>query len=74
MLFRSLAPASVPRDIIAKVNAALAGTVNTPEMKTAYGKQGLEAQTTTPEQFAAFIAGQLAQNAKLIRAIGLRPD
>ena len=69
-----LAPASVPRDIIAKVNAALAGTVNTPEMKTAYGKQGLEAQTTTPEQFAAFIAGQLAQNAKLIRAIGLRPD
>ena len=37
-------------------------------------KQGLEPQTGSPEQFGAFISAQLAQNAKLIQAIGLKPE
>jgi tripartite-type tricarboxylate transporter receptor subunit TctC len=69
-----LAPAGVPKDIVIKVNAALVKVVNTAEMKESFGKQGLEAQTTTPEQFAAFISGQLEQNARLIKAIGLRQE
>ena len=69
-----LAPANVPRDVITKVNAALMKTINTPEIQASYGKQGLEAQTNTPEQFAAFIGSQLEQNAKLIKAIGLKAE
>jgi len=69
-----LVPMGVPRDIVAKVNGALVKIVNTAETKESFGKQGLEAQTTTPEQFTAFIGGQIEQNAKLIKAIGLRPE
>ena len=57
-----------------KVNAALVKLVNTTEMKEAFSKQGLEAQTNTPEQYATFISSQLEQNAKLIRAIGLKAE
>ena len=69
-----LAPANAPKDVIAKINAALVKVVNAAEVKEAYGKQGLEAQTTTPEQFATFISGQLRENTKLIRAIGLKQE
>ncbi len=69
-----LAPAGVPRDIIATLNAALVKVVNTAEMKATFVRQGVEAQTNSPEQFAAYIATHLEQNAKLIRAIGLKPE
>ena len=69
-----LAPAGVPKDIIAKLNAALVKVVNTAENKEAFSKQGLEAQTNTPEQYAAFIGSQLEQNAKLIAAIRLKQE
>jgi hypothetical protein len=38
--------------------------VNTPEMKDAFMKPGLELQTGTPEQFGAFIRTEIVQNAK----------
>ena len=69
-----LAPAGVPKDIVAKVNAALVKVVNTAEMKETFTRHGLDAQTNSPEQFAAYISSQLEQNAKLIRTIGLRPE
>jgi tripartite-type tricarboxylate transporter receptor subunit TctC len=69
-----LAPAAVPKDIVARLNAALGKVVGTAEMKDAFARQGLEPQAGSPEQFAAFISTQLAQNAKLIQAIGLKPE
>jgi len=48
--------------------------VNTPEMREAFIKQGLDAQTGTPEQFAAFIRGQLAQNAKVVKFAGIKTE
>ncbi|MBI4189793.1 MAG: tripartite tricarboxylate transporter substrate binding protein [Betaproteobacteria bacterium] len=69
-----LAPAGVPKDIIVLLSALLGKLVNTPEMKEALFKQGLEPQTNTPEQFAAFIRSELAQNAKLIKASGLKVE
>ena len=69
-----LAPAAVPKDITAKVNAALVKVVNTAEMKETFTRQGLETQTNTPEQFAAYISTQFDPNAKLIKAIGLKSE
>jgi tripartite-type tricarboxylate transporter receptor subunit TctC len=69
-----LAPAAVPKEIITRLNAAIVKTVNTPEMKEAYFKQGLETQTNTPEQFATFIRRELVQNAKVVKFAGIRPD
>lgn len=69
-----LAPAAVPKDIITRLNAAIVKIVGTPEIKDAFFKQGLEAQTNTPEQFSAFIRRELAQNAKVAKFAGIKAD
>ncbi len=69
-----LAPAAVPKDIITRLNAAIVRHVNQPEMKESFFKQGLEAQTNTPEQFTAFIKRELAQNAKVAKFAGIKAD
>ena len=37
-------------------------------------KLGMEPQTNTPEQFAAFMHDMLEKNAKLIKLIGLKVE
>jgi len=70
-----LAPAGVPRDVVVKLNAAIARTVNASEIKESFfNKQGLEPQTNSPEEFGVFIQRELAQNAKLVRAVGVKPE
>lgn len=69
-----LAPAGVPKDIIVRLSTAIGRVVDIPEMNQALIKQGLEPQTNTPEQFAAFIHRELAKNAELIKSIGAKTE
>ncbi len=69
-----LAPAGVPKDIIARIVAVIGSVVDNPEVKQLLIKQGLEPQTGTPEQFGAFIRRELAKNAELIRSIGVKAE
>lgn len=69
-----VAAAGVPRDIVAKLNATIVKVVAAPEFKEAMSRQGMETQSSTPEHFAAFIQGEVAKNAKLIRMIGMKAD
>lgn len=69
-----LAPANVPRDIITRLNAAIVKIVNTPEMKDAFMKQGLDPATSTAEEFGAFIRSEIAQNIKLVKAAGIKVE
>ena len=70
--FGVLAPAAVPKDIIAQLNAAIVKVVNTPEMKEAINKQGMETQTNSPEQFTAFMRRQSVQISKLVKSSGIK--
>src|SRR5687767_8950274 len=67
-----LAPAGVPREIITRLNTLIVKIANAPEMRQAMVRQGLEVQTTTPEEFAAFIRRERAQNAKLVKFAGIK--
>ncbi|MEO7727930.1 MAG: tripartite tricarboxylate transporter substrate binding protein [Burkholderiales bacterium] len=69
-----LAPLGTPQDIVARLHDAIGQVVNVAEMKAALNLQGLEPRTNTPEQFAAFIQGEIAENAKLIKLIGLKAE
>jgi tripartite-type tricarboxylate transporter receptor subunit TctC len=69
-----LAPAGTPKEVIARLNAAMREVVNVADMKAALNLQGLEPQTTTPEQFGAFIQSDIMENAKLIKLIGLKAE
>jgi tripartite-type tricarboxylate transporter receptor subunit TctC len=66
--------AGVPRDIVMKLNTAIASVVNTPEMKETFNRQGIEPQTNTPEQFAAFIRNEIARNTTLIKLSGAKVE
>ena len=61
-----LAPAGVPKNIIAQLNAVIAKVANTSEMRDLFRKGGVEPQTTTPEQFGALIRREIVENAKLV--------
>lgn len=70
--FGVVAPAGVPKNIIARLNEVIGKTA--PEMKESLNKQGIEVQTNTAEQFGAFIDREIAQNLKLIRSAGVKAE
>ncbi|MCC6530965.1 MAG: tripartite tricarboxylate transporter substrate binding protein [Burkholderiales bacterium] len=68
------APAGVTKSLIARLNGEIVKVVATPEMKELFNRQGLEVQTNTPEQFAAFIKSEIRQNGKLVESAGVSPE
>ncbi len=69
-----MGPANLPPDVVARLNSAIVKAVNTPETKTAFFKQGLEAETNSPEQFTEMIRREVDQNIKLARAAGIKAE
>ena len=67
-----LVPAGTPKDVVAKLNAAIVKGINAPDAREALAKMGIEGQTGTPEQFAAFIRNELAQNARVVKFAGIK--
>lgn len=67
-------PTGVPREIISRLNKIIGETSNTAEVKSMFDKLGFYAQPGTPEQFSALIKRELTENAKLVKAIGLKPE
>ncbi len=69
-----IAPAGVNKDVIGRLNAGIVKVVGMPDMRDLFVRQGLDPQTNTPEQFAAFIHTELVQTAKLIKASGAQAN
>jgi len=69
-----LFPAGVPRAIVDKVNADLVRALATPEVKTRLGELGVEAISSTPEQFGQFMASEAARWGKLVKEANLRVE
>ena len=67
-------PAGTPRRIIERLHAVIVKIVSAPEVTEALNRQGFEPQTNTPEQFAAHIRSEIAQNTKLIKSFGLKSE
>ena len=66
--------AATPKDITAKLHAALVKSLDAPETKERLLSQGAEARSTTPEQFAEFIREELGTWGKVIKAAGVTLD
>ena len=69
-----LFPAGVPRAIVDKVNADVVKALATPDVKTRLGEVGVEAITSTPEQFGQFMASETARWGKLIKDANMRVE
>lgn len=67
-------PAGTPQDVVAKLNAAIGSVVGTTRIRKLFLMQGIEAQTSTPEDLARHIHGEIAQSAKLVRQSGAKDE
>jgi tripartite-type tricarboxylate transporter receptor subunit TctC len=68
------APAGTPPEIISRLHAAISKTVSSPEMKQPFNKLGVDPKVSTPAEFKAFLRAEVAKNARLIRASGMKVD
>ena len=66
------APTGTPKEIIGRLNAALVKIAQLPDVNTALVRQGMIAQTGSPEHFGALIASTIEQTATLIKAADLK--
>ena len=69
-----LVPSGVPRPIVDKINADVIRALATPDVKTRLGEVGVEAITSTPEQFGQFMANEAARWGKLVKEANLKVD
>jgi tripartite-type tricarboxylate transporter receptor subunit TctC len=72
--FGVLAPTGTPRDIVAKLNGAIAGWLASPEAKEKLLAQGAIAAGGTPEDFARHIGAETSKWAKVVKASGAHID
>jgi len=69
-----LAPAETPREIVARINAAINRALATREVRQRLNAQGFEPAPATPEEFAAFLASEVRKYARIIQEAGVRID
>ena len=67
-----LVPNGTPPDVIAKLNSEIAKVMQSAEMKKQLLAQGVEARTSTPEQFGTFIKSESAKWGKIIADAGIK--
>ena len=72
--FGVLAPAGTPRDIVAKLNGAIASWLASPAAKEKLLAQGAIAAGGTPDDFARHIGAETSKWAKVVKASGAHID
>jgi tripartite-type tricarboxylate transporter receptor subunit TctC len=72
--FGMVAPAGTPKEVISKLQADIARTLQMPDIRANLVAQGLTPVGDTPEQFAAFIRQEMATYGKVIRDGNIKAD
>lgn len=70
-----MAPALLPADITARLNAEVLKAMDEPDVKTRLRAMGMEGSAVrSPAQFSAFVAAEAKLYAGLVKASGAKPD
>jgi tripartite-type tricarboxylate transporter receptor subunit TctC len=70
-----VAPAGTPRDILVRLNRAVAGAVGEPELHKRFIERGIELKASaSPEEFGAHIKAEFEKKARLAREAGIKPE
>jgi tripartite-type tricarboxylate transporter receptor subunit TctC len=67
-----LYPAGTPRPIVDKLHADTVKALADPDVKKRFADLGVEAVSSTPEQFSAFIKAEMDKYAKLIKEANIK--
>jgi tripartite-type tricarboxylate transporter receptor subunit TctC len=69
-----LAPAGTPKDVIAKLNAAINAALKAEDVQAKLTGAGIQIQGGTPEQFAAVIQSEIDKWGKVVKGAGIQPE
>jgi tripartite-type tricarboxylate transporter receptor subunit TctC len=67
-----LVPAGTPKPVIERLNIELVRILKLPIVQERLASDGADAVPTTPDEFGAFIRGEIAKWAKVVKAGGIR--
>jgi tripartite-type tricarboxylate transporter receptor subunit TctC len=65
------APAGTPREVVNKLHAAIAQTLNTPKMREKIESQGAQVFVKTPEEYSAYMQADAKLMLELIKAANM---
>jgi tripartite-type tricarboxylate transporter receptor subunit TctC len=66
-----MAPAATPKDIVRKLNASINAGINSSQMQARLKQLAAEARPGTPEDLAAFVAGEIPKWQALAKLTGV---
>ena len=69
-----MAPAGTQKDIVARINAEVHKVLRLPDVKQRLDAGGFEALTSTPDEYASFLRGEVEKWAKIVKAANIRAD
>jgi tripartite-type tricarboxylate transporter receptor subunit TctC len=70
-----VAPAATPREILARLNRAVASAVSEPGLYQRFIERGVELKASaSPEEFTAYIKAEFEKKARLAREAGIKPE
>ena len=72
--FAVMAPAGTPRDVVARLNDAIAKALADPQVREKLNEQGLTPRGGTPEELGTATREQLARYGKLFREAGIKAE
>ncbi len=69
-----LVSSKTPRDIVTKINQATLRAMQAQDVRERFATLGAEAMPLSAEQFDALVRDELATNAEIIKAAGVKPE
>lgn len=69
-----VAPASIPKAVVARMNAEVNRALALPEVRAALLNRGLDPIPSSPDRFGEFIRTEIAKYAKIVKDAGIKVD
>jgi len=67
-------PKNTPGAIVEKLNSEVVRALSEPEMKERFSKLGATSRSTTPDEFASYIANEIAKWGRVVRESGAKVE
>ncbi len=70
-----VAPAATPREILARLNRAVADAVRAPDLYNRFLERGVELKASaSPEEFTEHVRAEFEKKSRLVREAGIKPE
>ena len=67
-------PVKTPRDVVDKLHRETAKALQTPKVRDKLAALGVDPMVMTPSEFDAYVEKEIAVNAALVKAVGIKSD